>query len=319
MVAGSHDAVAGRAASPRADAAALHGGRRRSALPGWLLSGLCHCTKVTLRRLSRTLCRPALLAFSGLTLSRLKVKFNIALQIGSARNPATLRGESLPTSMYRAAVTPSAQPLPAQISPPACTHRACSATVWLASFTQLTTWLVQEPALVAWLSIKQRAARESAPVTPDVDAQISHFMFHHYCNWFSKDHMATAFACIPQVPSLMRAARQRKGCFCCRTEGEISESENKVQSLSVSSSYPVIWTVLPHRSGISTSWCCVDRLPETLELRSTTRRHPQEGLYSWQQGPSPLRRQLFPWRFELTRWKMTAQLSTEVGCLTCRS
>ena len=59
--------------------------------------------------------------------------------------------------------------------------------------------LLQEPAMVAWLKIKDRKVREAAPVTADIDAQISHFMFHHYCHWFSKDDVGEAFAIIPQV------------------------------------------------------------------------------------------------------------------------
>lgn len=52
--------------------------------------------------------------------------------------------------------------------------------------------------MVQWLK-QDRKVRESASVTQDMDAQIHHFMFHHYCNWFSKDHMSEAFASIPQV------------------------------------------------------------------------------------------------------------------------
>jgi hypothetical protein len=42
---------------------------------------------------------------------------------------------------------------------------------------------LQEPAVVEWLKIGDRKQREAHPVTPQLDAQISHFMFHHYANW----------------------------------------------------------------------------------------------------------------------------------------
>lgn len=53
--------------------------------------------------------------------------------------------------------------------------------------------------MVEWLKIKDRKARETVPVSQAMDAEISHFMFHHYCHWFSKDGVAEAFASIPQV------------------------------------------------------------------------------------------------------------------------
>ncbi len=53
--------------------------------------------------------------------------------------------------------------------------------------------------MVEWLKIADRKKRETTPVTPQIDAQISHFIFHHYANWFSKEDMAQAFATIPQV------------------------------------------------------------------------------------------------------------------------
>lgn len=36
-------------------------------------------------------------------------------------------------------------------------------------------------------------------MTAAMDAEISHFMFHHYCAWFSKEDVGEAFASIPQV------------------------------------------------------------------------------------------------------------------------
>ena len=54
--------------------------------------------------------------------------------------------------------------------------------------------------MVAWLQIKDRKTRETAQISPAMDAEVSHFVFHHYCAWFSKEDVAEAFACIPQVP-----------------------------------------------------------------------------------------------------------------------
>jgi len=34
--------------------------------------------------------------------------------------------------------------------------------------------------MVEWLKIADRKKRETAPVTPQIDAEISHFCFHHY-------------------------------------------------------------------------------------------------------------------------------------------
>lgn len=59
--------------------------------------------------------------------------------------------------------------------------------------------------MVAWLKLKDRKARETAPVSAAMDAEISHFMFHHYCHWFSKNDVAEAFACIPQVGVLHKS------------------------------------------------------------------------------------------------------------------
>ena len=52
--------------------------------------------------------------------------------------------------------------------------------------------------MVLWLK-QERKMRETTHPTPDMDAQIHHFMFHHYCNWFSMDHVSEVFACVPQV------------------------------------------------------------------------------------------------------------------------